>query len=99
MNFLRLSKIKTKKNENEHNSNISSLLSIEFNNENNNEENQIKNIILVNESTILLTTSNYQFELKYTKMKSGNEYFTIFNKSGQYCIIIKKDISELMFQF
>jgi hypothetical protein len=63
MSFSRLSKIKT--DENGNNSNISSLLNIEFNNENNNnEENQKINIIVVNESNILLTTLNYQFELK-----------------------------------
>jgi hypothetical protein len=27
-------------------------------------------------------------------MKSGNEYFTIYNKNGNYCIRIKKDFEE-----
>ena len=39
---------------------------------------------------ILLKTSNYEFEVKYRKMKSGCEYFMVSN--GQCSIIIKKYI-------
>jgi hypothetical protein len=41
-----------------------------------------------------ILSNNNSFEVKYTKMKSGNEYFTIYNNKGDYCIRIKKDIEE-----
>jgi len=96
MNFSRLSKKHIVNNEN--NSNISSIPSINFNNENNNENNrnnkEIQNKSVNDEYDILIYTINYSFEIKYTKMKSGNEYFTIYNNKGYYCIRIKKDIDE-----
>jgi len=91
MNFSRLAKGLIVNNEN--NSNISSILSNNFNNENNNIQ-AIQNKTVNKENDILIHTSNYSFEIKYTKMKSGNEYFTIYNNKGQYCIRIKKDIEE-----
>jgi hypothetical protein len=94
MNFSRLSKIKIENN-NGNNSILNSIPSIEFSNENNIEYNQKKNITVIEEKNILLTTSNYTFEIKYTKMKTGSEYFTILNKYGQYCIRIKKDIENI----
>jgi len=76
-------------------------------NENNNQEiqnkiiqnkiiqnNIIQNKIINEESNIFIHTSNYTFEIKYTKMKSGSEYFTIYNNRGNYCIRIKRDIDE-----
>lgn len=94
MNFSRLSKGLKKTMEN--NSNISSIQSINFNNENNNENNnrRIQNIMINEEKNILINTSNYTFEINYKKMKSGNEYFTIYNSNGHYCIRIKKDVEE-----
>ena len=95
MNFSRFPK--GLKNSNINNSNISSIPSINFSNENNNESNNnqiIENIIINKEYNKLIHTDNYSFEIKYTKMKSGSEYFTIFNNNGHYCIRIKKDIEE-----
>ena len=62
------------------------------NNENNNQV--IQNIMINEEENIQINTSNYKFEINYTKMKSGSEYFTIYNNKGHYCIRIKKDIDE-----
>ena len=95
MNFSRLSKIKTQNIEN--NSNISSILTYKNNNQDNNnsEYNKIQNNKnIIEEKDILLKTDNYTFEIKYNKMKSGNEYFTIFNNKNMYCIRIKKDIEN-----
>jgi hypothetical protein len=82
----------------ENNSNVSSIPSINFSNQNENENNQnnigIINKIVREEQDLSLHTSNYIFEIKYTKMKSGNEYFTIYNQNGNYCIRIKKDFEE-----
>lgn len=33
---------------------------------------------------ILLKTSNYEFEVKYRKMKSGCEYFIVSNNYSHY---------------
>jgi hypothetical protein len=92
MNFSRLAKGQAINNENNINLNINSILSNNFNNENNNQG--IKNKTLNEENNILINTTNYSFEIKYTKMKSGNEYFTIYNNKDQYCIRIKKDIDD-----
>jgi hypothetical protein len=94
MNFSRFSKVL--KNSNINNSNISSIPSVNFSNENNNENNSkiIQNITINEEYNKLIHTHNYSFEIKYTKMKSGSEYFTIFNNNGHYCIRIKKDNEE-----
>jgi hypothetical protein len=80
----------------ENNSNVSSIPSINFSNENENNQNNIGiiNKIIIKEQDLSLHTSNYIFEIKYTKMKSGNEYFTIYNQNGNYCIRIKKDFEE-----
>ena len=95
MNFAKLAKGKIF---NKNNLNVSSIPSINFSNENENNQNNIavNNKIIIEEQDILLNTSNYIFEIKYTKMKSGNEYFTIYNKNGNYCIRIKKNIEEQM---
>lgn len=67
----------------------------EYNNEYNSEYNKIKNSkTIIEDKIILIKTNNYSFEINYTKMKSGNEYFTIFNNNNQYCIRIKKDIEN-----
>ena len=94
MNFSRLAKGQAINNENNLNINlnINSILSNNFNNENNNQG--IKNKTLNEENNILINTTNYSFEIKYTKMKSGNEYFTIYNNKDQYCIRIKKDTDD-----
>ena len=103
MNFSKLSIKKIKNTEN----NSNSISDFEFNTNNNN-YNNINNYGLYNnkeiieENNILINTSNYIFEIKYTKMKSGNEYFTIFNNKGMYCIRIKKDIeysNEIYLQY
>ena len=97
MNFLRFAKgLNIKKQNNLNNSNVSSIPSIEYNNENtNNENNQgVKNTIVNENDDILIKTSNYAFEIKYTKMKSGNEYFTMYDNNSHYCIRIKKDVEE-----
>lgn len=44
---------------------------------------------------ILLKTSNYEFEVKYRKMKSGCEYFIIFNNNNEQCSIIIKKYIEI----
>ena len=83
----------------ENNSDMSSIPSINFNNEIENNENNQNNIRIINkivieEQNISLHTFNYIFEINDTKMKSSNEYFTIYNKNGNYCIRIKKDFEE-----
>ena len=90
MNFLRLAKGQKVNIEND--SNINSIQSNNFNNENNNQG--IKNKIFNEVNNILIHTSNYSFEIEYAKTKSKNEYFTIYNNKGEYCIRIKKDIDE-----
>ena len=91
MNFAKLAKIKI-----EDNSNINSEFNFKFsnNNENYQNNNRINNIIINEEKNITIKTINYSFDIQYTKMKSGSEYFTIFNNNGHYCIRIKKDIEE-----
>jgi uncharacterized protein YxjI len=37
---------------------------------------------------IKIKTKNYKFHVIVEKMKSGDEYFTIYNKKGEYCIKI-----------
>ena len=90
MNFLRLSK--GQKVNSESDSNINSIQSNNFNNENNNQG--IKNTIVIEENNILIHTSNYSFQIEYIKTKLNNVYFTIYNNKGEYCIRIKKDIDE-----
>ena len=87
------------KSKNKKNSNISSELNIELSNnditdKDNLTNNIINNIIINYEKNISINTFNYTFDIKYTKMKSGTEYFTIFNNNVKYSVIIKKDIDE-----
>ena len=94
MNFARLAKGQREENENNLNQNNSNISYNQNNNYENNNNQGLKNQIINEENNILIHTSNYLFEIKYSKMKSGNEYFTIYNNKDQYCIRIKKDIDE-----
>lgn len=38
-----------------------------------------------------IKTKNHEFKLEITKIKSGDIYYTILNKKGEYCIRIKRD--------
>jgi len=42
-------------------------------------------------NNIKIKTENCEFHLIIEKMKSGDEYFTIYNKKGEYCIRVKID--------
>jgi hypothetical protein len=98
LNFARLAKGQREQTENNSNINLNqNNLNINYNQNNNYENNNnqgLKNQIINEENNIPIHTSNYLFEIKYSKMKSGNEYFTIYNNKDQYCIRIKKDIDE-----
>lgn len=87
MNFGRLSKKYIQSNNNENNSELSN--NINENDETNNYN--YSNKIIMNENNIKIKTENYEFHVIVEKMKSRDEYFTIYNKKGEYCIRIKID--------
>lgn len=55
---------------------------------------KLAKVIIIEEKSIVINTCNYTFNIEYIKIKSGTEYFTIFNNNGLYYIRIKKDIEE-----
>ncbi len=91
MNFTRLSKKYIQhndtKNNNENNNELSN--NIYENNEINNSN--YFNKIILNQNNVKIKTENYEFHVIIEKMKSGDKYFTIYNKKGEYCIRIKID--------
>ena len=100
MNFRRLSKkiinINNDNNDNDNdNYNDNNTLYNNYINEENEYNLLRKNKISNINKNIELTTIDYRFILKYEKMMSNNEYFTIYNDKGEYCIRIKKDYEEV----
>lgn len=89
MNFGRLSKKYIQSNNNEINSELELSNNINENNENNNYN--YSNKIIINKNNIKIKTENYEFQVTVEKMKSGDEYFTIYNKKGEYCVRVKID--------
>jgi hypothetical protein len=90
MNFTRLSKKYIQHNDTENNNENNNELSnnIYENNEINN-SNYFNKIL--NQNNIKIKTENYEFHVIIEKIKSGDKYFTIYNKKGEYCIRIKID--------
>jgi hypothetical protein len=94
MNFGKLSKkyIQTNNIENNNSNEIINELANNINENNeNNEKNNYLNKIIMNENNIKIKTENYEFIVIIERMKSEDEYFTIYNKKGEYCIRIKID--------
>lgn len=87
MNFARLSKKYIQYNDTENNNELSN--NIYENNEINNSN--YFNKIILNQNKIKIKTKNYEFHVIIEKMKSGDKYFIIYNKKGEYCIKIKID--------
>ena len=100
MNFGRLSKKSvTIQTENNNNNELFYNDAIIHNNNYINKENEynilLKNTIPNINKNINLITTDYEFILNYQKMMSNNEYFSIYNNNGEYCIRIKKDFEEI----
>lgn len=96
MNFRRLSKKYIKSNNENNNENNENNNNLFNNNENNNElfnnnENNYSNKMIINENKIKIKTENYEFHVIIEKMKSGDEYFTIYNNKNEYCVRVKID--------
>ena len=89
MNFGKLSKKYIQSNNNEINSELELSNNINETNEINNYN--YSNKIIINKNNIKIKTENYEFQVTVEKMKSGDEYFTIYNKKGEYCVRIKID--------
>ncbi len=91
MNFTRLSKKYIQHNDTENNNeNNNELSNNSYENNEINNSNYFNKIIL-NQNNVKIKTENYEFHVIIEKMKSGDKYFTIYNKKGEYCIRIKID--------